>query len=287
MKKIGLINPGEMGTSVGAATQYSGNKVIWASIGRSNYTKKRAKKAGFKSCNTIEELAYESDIILSICPPSYAEDIANQVADTNFKGLYLEANAISPFRTRKIKDILKLNGCTMVDGSIIGIPAWEINNGTVLYLSGYESKIIADLFRSSPLKTKIISEKIGAASAIKMAFAAYTKGTTALLSAILAMAEKEGIRKNLEIQWGNDFTNKTHHEIINNSYKAWRFEGEMNEIADTFFDLNLPDGFHRASAEIFKRMSGFKNNPKDPLLLEVLQALLDTDKDNLEFHEVV
>ena len=274
MKIIGLINPGEMGVSVGASAKISGNKVIWASLGRSNITKKRANSAGIESCNTINELANVSDIIFSVCPPIFAEDIARQVADTNFKGLYLEANAISPARSRKIKDILKVKGCIMVDGSIIGIPAWDMKSSTVLYLSGNQSKTIAKLFQSSPLKTKIISETIGAASALKMAYAAYTKGTTALLSAILAMAEKEGIRQNLEIQWGNEFTDKTHHEIKINSNKAWRFEGEMNEIADTFLDSNLPDGFHKASADIYKRLSCFKNNPKDPLLLEILQTLM-------------
>ena len=274
MKIIGLINPGEMGVSVGASAQISGNKVIWASLGRSNITKKRANSAGIESCNTINELANVSDIIFSVCPPIFAEDIARQVADTNFKGLYLEANAISPARSRKIKDILKVKGCIMVDGSIIGTPAWDMKSSTVLYLSGNQSKTIAELFHSSPLKTKIISETIGAASALKMAYAAYTKGTTALLSAILAMAEKEGIRQNLEIQWGNEFTDKTHQEIKINSYKAWRFEGEMNEIADTFLDSNLPDGFHKASADIYKRLSCFKNNPKDSLLLEILQTLV-------------
>ncbi|MCK7519679.1 MAG: DUF1932 domain-containing protein [Ignavibacteriales bacterium] len=43
--------------------------------------------------------------------------------------------------------------------------------------------------------------------------------------------------------------------------KAWRFEGEMHEIASTFEGAGLPDGFHEAAAEIYHRMAGFKDSP--------------------------
>ena len=83
---------------------------------------------------------------------------------------------------------------------------------------------------------------------MKMVFPAYTKGTTTLLAAILGVAEKEGVRNILESQWGQAFTEQTHHRITGNTAKASRFEGEMREIVATFENASLTGGFHSAVA---------------------------------------
>ncbi|HIL82563.1 MAG TPA: DUF1932 domain-containing protein, partial [Pseudomonadales bacterium] len=118
----------------------------------------------------------------------------------------------------------------------------------------------------------IIPGEIGAASAMKMVFAAYTKGTTALLAAILGVAEKEGVRNVLESQWGQTFTEQTHQRVVANSAKAWRFEGEMREIAATFENAGLPGGFHATAAVVFERLAQFKDEPAADIV-ELLKAL--------------
>ena len=50
----------------------------------------------------------------------------------------------------------------------------------------------------------MLGATVGKASALKMCFAAYTKGTVALLSAILATAESLGVRDALLEQWRHD-----------------------------------------------------------------------------------
>jgi hypothetical protein len=110
-----------------------------------------------------------------------------------------------------------------------------------------------------------------------MTFAAYTKGTSALLSAILAVAEGQGVLEDLLHQWsrgGSDFSEETVGRVRRVTAKAWRFEGEMYEIADTFARSGLPDGFHQASAEVFHRMAGFKGDADNPTIEAVLAALL-------------
>ena len=133
---------------------------------------------------------------------------------------------------------------------------------------------VAACFAGSPLETPVISERIGAASAVKMGYAAYTKGTTALLTAILGMVEKEGVRADLARQWGDAFTTQTVRRVCSNTAKAWRFVGEMHEIAATFRGAGLPGGFHEAAAEVYERLEAFKDHPEPPAIESVLEVLL-------------
>jgi 3-hydroxyisobutyrate dehydrogenase-like beta-hydroxyacid dehydrogenase len=271
---IGLITPGAMGSSVGAAARHNKAQVIWASQGRSAATKERADKAQLDDCTNMVNLVAQSDIILSVCPPHTAMAVATEVADLGFSGLYLEGNAIAPDHTRQIGSVITKPGAGFVDGGIIGGPAWKAESGTQLYLSGENAQVIADVFAGSNLHASVISDRVGAASALKMTFAAFTKGSTALLSAILAVAEKEGIRGNLEAQWGEAFTKQTHQRVIGNTAKAWRFEGEMQEIASTFSGAGLPPGFHEAAAQVFSSLAEYKDQQDSPTIEEVLTTLL-------------
>jgi 3-hydroxyisobutyrate dehydrogenase-like beta-hydroxyacid dehydrogenase len=273
MATVGLINPGEMGASVGAAACAGGARVLWASAGRGQATRERASRSGLVDCGTTNALVRQCDFILSICPPHAAHDVAAEVACLGFTGIYLEGNAISPGHTRAIETIIVDGGATFVDGGIIGGPVSPTASPTVLHLSGPASAAVAALFIGSPLQTRIVSDQIGAASALKMAFAAYSKGSTALLSAILAVAEAEGVRSQLEQQWGARFTEETHTRVSSNTAKAWRFSGEMEEIAATFAGAGLADGFHRAAADTFRRLSTFKDRPA-PDIETVIQQLL-------------
>jgi len=270
MTVIGLISPGQMGASIGAAASHSATRVIWAGDGRSKASHTRASDAGLENGGTIDTLVKDSDIILSVCPPHDAEDVARQVKQRAFPGLFVDCNAIAPEKSRQIAE--RFGYQNFVDGGIVGGPAWKSESGTRLYLSGDRSKEIAALFGNSPLETTIIPGEIGAASAMKMVFAAYTKGTTALLAAILGVAEKEGVRNTLESQSGQTFTEQAHQRITGNAAKAWRFEGEMREIATTFENAGLPGGFHAAAAEVFEQLALFKDKPAADIV-KLLKAL--------------
>ena len=274
MPCIGLIHPGAMGASVGAAASSNAHTVLWASHGRSQDTHARAQRAKLTDVGTVSALVQASDMVLSVCPPHAAQDVAHDVAQLGFSGVYVDCNAISPERTRAIQRIVEKAGAHYVDGGIIGGPAWKRDAGTHLYLSGVRAKEVAACFDGSPLQTPVISERIGAASAVKMGYAAYTKGTTALLTAILGMVEKEGVRAELTQQWGNSFAEQTVRRVCANTAKAWRFVGEMHEIAATFREAGLPGGFHDAAAEVFERLASFKEQTEPPAIESVLEVLL-------------
>jgi 3-hydroxyisobutyrate dehydrogenase-like beta-hydroxyacid dehydrogenase len=274
-RKIGILNPGNMGIRVAAAIQNTGHGVYWASDGRGPQTCQRASEMSLKDARNLEALCATCSAIVSVCPPHAAEAVAEQVAALGFKGLYLDANAISPQRTRQISQVIQKAGADFVDGGIIGLPPIK-RSETWLYLSGPRADEAASFFAGGPLETSVIGAEIGKASALKMCYAAYTKGTAALLGAILATASVFDVSEELHAQWSRDgskFADESRENIRRVSKKAWRFIGEMKEISSTFQSAGLPGGFHDAAANIYARLAGFKDAPALPSIESILEAL--------------
>lgn len=275
MIKIGILHPGEMGISVAASAINSGHHLYWASESRSEKTQTRAGNHGLTDAHTLKEICRSCEVILSICPPHAAEDVARSVTENGFQGLYLDANAIAPQRSIRMGTFMENAGIDFVDGGIIGGPAWTPKE-TWLYLSGKHAEDVAACFSNGPLATKILGNEVGKASALKMCYAAYSKGTSALLAAILATAEKLGVRSDLYEQWNmdnNGFSDQVNQRVKRAAAKAWRFEGEMREVAATFQEAGLPDGFHDASAKMYHRIAGLKDSDV-PITMDEILAIV-------------
>jgi len=280
-QKVGVLHPGMMGICVAATIQNSGYEVYWASEGRSPQSRERAAKFNLSDAGTLAALCETCSVIVSVCPPHAADEVAEQVRAQSFQGVYLDVNAISPQRTIRIGQAMGEFGVDFVDGGIIGFPVWE-RGRTWLYLSGEKARDAAAFCSGGPLETSVVGDEIGQASALKMCYAAYTKGTTALLCAILATAEVMGVRGELETQWSrdwSDFGEQAGERVRNVTAKAWRFAGEMAEIAATFRAAGLPGEFHAAAEMIYRRMAGFKDAPSTPSLEEVLETLTRTPEE--------
>ncbi|MGB0385157.1 MAG: DUF1932 domain-containing protein [Ardenticatenaceae bacterium] len=273
---IGILHPGSMGVGLAKTMQNSGYEVLWVSEGRSSETRERAEGVGLTEVGTLAELCARCSALVSVCPPHGAEELADQVLAQGFEGLYVDANAISPQKAQRIGQKMSAAGVTFVDGGIIGGPPTK-RNTTWLYLSGPVAQQAAAFFSAGPLESEVLGEQIGKASALKMCFAANTKGTLALLSAILGTAETLGVRDALERQWsryGSDLATNAGKRVQRVAHtKAWRFMGEMEEMVETFGNAGLPNGFFKAAAQTYGRLAHFKNAPTRPELQEVLAAL--------------
>jgi 3-hydroxyisobutyrate dehydrogenase-like beta-hydroxyacid dehydrogenase len=275
-RRLGILHPGNMGISLAASALDSGCEVYWASEGRSAQTRGRAERFALHEVHTVAELCDTCSILVSVCPPHAAEAVVEQVLSHDYQGLYLDANAISPQRARHIGEKLDATGLAFVDGGIVGGPAWEPGK-TWLYLSGERAGEITNCFSGGPLETAIIGEEIGRASALKMCYAAWTKGSTALLCAILASADAFGVWEELQQQWARDwpgFDEQAVNRVRHVTAKAWRFAGEMDEISAAFEVAGMPGGFHAAAADLYRRIAQFKDAPTTPPLEVVLAALL-------------
>jgi 3-hydroxyisobutyrate dehydrogenase-like beta-hydroxyacid dehydrogenase len=249
--------------------------VFWASEGRSAGSRERAAAAGLEDARTVAAVVAASDVIVSVCPPHAAIEVARDVAGRRFAGLFVDANAVAPGTAREIGAIVEAGGATFVDGGLIGPPPRNAGS-TRLYLSGREAKRAAALFESSALEAIAIGDGPGAASALKMTYAAYTKGSSALLMAIRALAASEGVDDALLAEWRRsqpDLPKRSEAAARDNARKAWRFVGEMEEIAAAFAAAGLPGGFHEAAAEIYARLADYKDAATPPSMADLVAPL--------------
>jgi 3-hydroxyisobutyrate dehydrogenase-like beta-hydroxyacid dehydrogenase len=273
---LGLCHPGQMGATVGAAARCAGARVLFASEGRSPATRERARAAELEDVASLEALAAASEVLFAMCPPHAALALARELAGHGFRGLYVDANAVSPGTAREIGRVVEASGARFVDGGVIGPPVRKPGT-TRLYLSGSQAPGVAALFQDGPLEVLPIQGGPGAASALKMCFASWTKGTSALLAAIRALALHEGVEADLLAEWARslpDLAARSEGAARVTAPKAWRFVGEMHEIAASFAAAGLPDGFHRAAAEVYERLESFKDSADAPTLAEVTDTLL-------------
>ncbi len=271
-----------MGISIAASAHNGGHAVYWASEGRSASTRMRAEQQGLRDAGTLAHLCATCTLIVSVCPPDAAEALAQAVTAQHFAGLYVDANAIAPQRAQRMGERLAAAGIAFVDGGIIGGPAWKPNS-TWLYLSGPQAQEVADCFAAGPLEARVIGAAIGKASALKMCYAAYSKGTTALLCAVLGAAQQLGVRENLFQQWAQDgagLAEQAGPRAQAVTAKAWRFVGEMEEIAATFRAVNMPGGFHDAAAEVYGRLAPFKDATTPMPSFEDVLVALTTHENN-------
>ncbi len=273
---VGLLHPGDMGAAVGATAVAGGARVLWASEGRSAATRARAREVGLEDVGALASVVRASRVILSVVPPHGAADLARAVAALGFGGLYVDANAVAPATAREIGRVVEAAGARFVDGGIIG-PATRSRRGTTrVYLSGPAATEIAPLFGAGPLEAVVLDAPAGAASAVKMAYAGWNKGGQALLAAIRAFAIAEGVDSALLAEWKisqPDVPARSERAVHDNARKAWRFVGEMEEIARSLAAVGLPPAFHEAAREIYARLAGYKDTTTPPTMEEAARAL--------------
>ena len=256
MATIGLLHPGEMGAAVGGSLVLVGHEVLWDPAGRSRATTGRALSAELTGVK-FDRLIAKSSVILSICPPHAALDVAHQVAAAGYAGCYVDANAISAATAEQVAAVVTAAGASYVDGGIIGQPP-EAPGYTRLYLSGPQASEVRVLFKRSRVDARIAEGPLYAASTVKMAYAAWTKGSSALLLAARALARAGGVEQTLLAEWQlsqPNLTAQSERSAAAAAAKGWRWIGEMEEIAASMSAAGLPDGFHEAAAELFDRAS--------------------------------
>jgi len=246
---VGVLHPGEMGAVVAGALRERGETVLWASAGRSAATAERADVAGLGDAGDVGEVCRRCEILLSICPPHAAVEVAR--AASGFTGIYVDANAIAPGTARAIAKLQP----RLVDGGIVGPPPRRPGT-TRLYLSGRGAAAVAALFAGTNLEARVLSGEPGAASALKAAYAGWTKGSAALLLTMRELARAERVEDALLEEWRlsiPELEEQLAGAERSARRKGWRWVGEMEEISHSMAAHDLPTGFHEAAAEVFRR----------------------------------
>ena len=289
LNTIAIMSPGNMGSGVGAALGESGFEVITCLAGRSDYTKKLARRANMRDAGSLAALVAEADLILSILDPAKAVSLAGEVAqamkDAGRKPPYADCNATSPATAAELNRIVTGAGAVFIDVGIIGGSPKRDRPPPMFCTSGAHAALMDEL-DGKGVKILLVGEEIGAGSAIKICNGAWTKGAFALYTAVMMAAEHYGFTEHLRPRLPGSqagTVEKLDQAIPRLPALAGRYVGEMEQVAETFESIGLPSGFHTASAELFRilnrtPLAAERREEIDPdrTPADVLRVILDT-----------
>lgn len=262
--RITVLHPGQMGSAVAAALR-EGHEVAWCAAGRSTHTRTRAREAGLTELADLEAVAAWSEAVLSVCPPTAAVEVADAVLAAGFAGLYVDANAIAPATTDRIDAAVRRAGGDFVDGGIVGPPPRREGLAR-LFVAGPRAPEAAGWFEGTALGTVVLSD-VGDASALKASYGGWTKASAALLVAVRAHARAAGVEEALLAEW--DRSQPGLRERSDGSFErllaaAWRYEGELAEIATSMDDHGVPAELHDGAAAVYRRLARISAPAADP-----------------------
>jgi 3-hydroxyisobutyrate dehydrogenase-like beta-hydroxyacid dehydrogenase len=263
MTTLAILQPGSMGAAV--AEQANAESILWCPAGRSDRTRNRAHNAGLIAVDDLHDLLTRADVILSICPPGKAaQDTAELVAAGRYRGLFVDANAISPPRMTRIADHLRAAGARVIDACIIGHPPGPLTQST-LYLAGdpEDLTVVTGIFQDSQLTPTPLPGPIGTASGFKCAFSTYQKTAHTLAALAHALAahhqvDAELLAEAIDRAPGSPLSQPQ--RLAQGAAKAWRWEPEFGEIADALNDAHLPPDTAHAASQVISRWAAFKDN---------------------------
>jgi 3-hydroxyisobutyrate dehydrogenase-like beta-hydroxyacid dehydrogenase len=251
-----------MGAAVAACAATNAAAVLWCAAGRSTASAERAGQFDLTPVATLPELLDRSDVVISLCPPAAAEDLARDVAGHRFGGVYVEANAINPERAQRIAAVLAPHA-TVVDGGVVGSPPVGGKTPT-LYLSGQDGATarIEALFAGTAVRTAVLGTEVGKASALKLSYASFQKTSRVLVALAVGMAREYGVDQEL-IEVASRRTDSYLSEpqyVAKAAARAWRWGPELEEAADTLAAAGLPPEMLRAAASTLARWNDAKDS---------------------------
>jgi 3-hydroxyisobutyrate dehydrogenase-like beta-hydroxyacid dehydrogenase len=254
---VGILSPGEMGSGVGTVLHQHGVRVMTCLAGRGPSSRERAAMAGFEDAADLEQLVRECDVLLSIVPPAVAGAVADQVAAavraTGAELLYADCNAIAPSTAQAISRTVVGCGARFSDAGIIGPP--PTRPGNRIFASGPGATELAAL-RDFGLDVRPLDGDVGQASGLKMCYAAMTKGLQALGAELLVAARLMGVEDTLREQQNEGADLAVVRRFVERALtgmppKAYRWIGEMEEIARFFEDMGLPGRMLLGAADVY------------------------------------
>lgn len=277
---IAILSPGSMGSAVGQALRENGYDVATNLDGRSERTRALAEQAGFRAVSGIDGIVEEADLVMSILVPSEAISVAREAAAamkrTGASPAYADCNAVSPDTARELGGIIEAAGGRFIDAGIIGGPPGS-GSPPRFYASGPHEAVIGEL-DGKGIIVPLLGGEVGRASAIKMCYASLTKGVSALQTAALVAAHRLGLSSELEEEMSSSQAKvlAQMQSVIGLPGKAFRWVGEMEEIAATFESVGVTGNFHHGAAEIFRMVADSPLGDERPETIDPNRTLQET-----------
>jgi len=252
---VGILHPGSMGAAVARELAARGVRVLWNRTGRSAETVRRAQDAGLEAVDGLGRLVAVADLVISLCPPAAAEDVARDVARHRRENLvFLEANAVNPQRVHRISRIL--SPAVTVDGAVIGSPP-RVGRPPRLYISGSSEHMeaVCELFSGTAVDVRVLPGGMGRASSLKLSYTSFQKASRVLAAVAFATADAEGLGAELLDVAALRSTNYLSEAdyVPTTAALAWRWAPELDEAADHARDAGFPDAMIRAAARVLEQ----------------------------------
>ncbi len=278
---IAILSPGDMGHNVGRVLGEHGFAVITSLAGRGARSRALAKRGNMRDAGSLDAVVREADLILSIMPPAAALGVAGEVAaamaSTGRAPPYADCNAVSPDTVRGIGEVIAGAGAPFIDAGIIGPPPGR-GAPPRFYCSGADAGVLAAL-DGKGIEVRPMGPEIGRASAIKMCYAALTKGTNTLHVAVLLAAESLGLSAELRDELAASQAptlSKMEAVIPRLAANSGRWIGEMNEIAATFAAAGVTPHFHQGAAAIHSLLAATPLGAETPETVDATRTLDQT-----------
>lgn len=258
--RIAIIAPGEMGSSIGRRLVQNGLTILTSLAGRTARSAARAAHAGLVDAG--DDALAACDFVLSIVPPKDALGLAQRLQPAlqraARKPVYVDCNAVSPASVAEIAAIVTAAGATFVDAGIIGPPPSDNPSAvTTIYASGPAASAFAQL-NAFGLSIRQLDAPIGAASALKMAYAGLTKGFTALGAAMMLAASDAHVADALKRELSESqphFLAFLERTVPSMFPKAYRWIAEMEQIADFAGPVPGGEGIYRGTADLYRHVA--------------------------------
>ncbi len=270
IRNIGVVSPGDMGQAIAGRLKESGFTVHTALDGRSERTKALARAAGLVDCGSMQQLVTTCELVISVINPGEALAVAHRAAAaikaTGRKIAFADLNAVSPQTARDSDRLIREAGGMFIDGGIIGPPPRGEKDRPRIYVSGPDAYLFGQISHPN-LQVRVMSERVGDASGIKMCYAAMTKGTTALAVELLVAARKLGVEQALEKELResrNDVFDWQVKTIAVMPPKAYRWVPEMQEIAKTFGELGMTRRIFDGATDIYEMVAATSLGKESP-----------------------
>ena len=252
---VAVLHPGAMGSRVAGEIASRGGEVRWLRAHRSAESAERARREGLTPVDTADELVRGAHVVLSICPPQGALDVARLVAEAGFAGTYVDANPVSPEVLENIATLVETAGASFVDAGIVGPPPGAARR-THLYLAGPPAAVAAvtDLCAGTAITPLDLGTRVGAASAAKQSYALFNKGRLAVALAAADLAAAYGVTEVLAAE-GDRPGAETLRDLDGLrrglAQTAWRWGPEFDEIAATLAAAGLDPSLARSVAVLY------------------------------------
>jgi 3-hydroxyisobutyrate dehydrogenase-like beta-hydroxyacid dehydrogenase len=204
-------------------------------------------------CRSAAEALAEADAVFSLVTADQALAAAEADAPHLRRDTFwFDCNSCAPDTKKAAAAVIERAGGRYVDVAVMA-PVHPRRHRTPLFISGPAAEAGVEILESLDMRPRVMGQKVGDASAIKMLRSVMVKGMEALSAECFLAARKAGVDEAVlasltdsdpELHWARRGAYNLERMMAHGARRA----AEMREVAATLRALGLPDRMSSATA---------------------------------------